>query len=358
MFGVNSEYEVCMRKLVAAILLCLFIQSGESCTIFSLYPNGQHWVGRTFDWAYGHGLVYTNKRNVTKNSLKILSTDVQSSWTSKYGSVTFNQFGREFPTGGMNEEGLMIDALELKSSIFPEADNRPSFNELQFIQYVLDNYKTVNDLEKDLAILRLSPVGSKLHYFVCDVNQCMTIEYIDGSVVTHYGNSMPISGLANNTYEEHVEYAKEFVTFGGDRPVVLDSKDSLDRFVRSNYNAKFIDQAVDPVQTLFGFLQDVGSSNNRWQLIYNQNEKTIAFRTQTQFDKQRKVDLTKIDFSCGTSTQYFDLDSETAGDVNVAFIDFDSEVNLQVIKKSVKMQRLPGALSLILSNYPAETQCN
>jgi choloylglycine hydrolase len=29
------------------------------------------------------------------------------SWISKYGSITFNQYGREFPTGGMNEKGLV-----------------------------------------------------------------------------------------------------------------------------------------------------------------------------------------------------------------------------------------------------------
>lgn len=347
-----------MRKLVAIILLCFFIQTGESCTIFSLYPNGQHWVGRTFDWAYGHGLVYTNKRNVAKTSLKLLPTDVTSTWTSKYGSVTFNQFGREFPTGGMNEAGLLIDALELKSSIFPQADTRPSFNELQFMQYVLDNYGTIEALANDLKTIRLSPVGSKLHYFVCDVNQCMTVEYIDGEVVTHSGSSLPISGIANNSYEEHVDYARDFITFGGDKPIVLDSKDSLDRFVRSNYNAKLIHESANPTQTLFDFLEDVGSTNNRWQLIYNQDEKTIDFRTQTHLDKQRKVDLKKIDFSCSTSVQYFDLDSETAGDVNLAFKDFDFEANLQVIKKSVKMQGLPAALSGRLAIYPSETQCN
>lgn len=350
--------EVCMRKFVSFLLMCFFIQSADTCTIFSVHPKNQNWIGRTFDWAYGHGLVYTNKRNVTKTSLKLLPGDVVSTWTSKYGSVSFNQFGREFPNGGMNEAGFMIDALELKSSIYPPKDSRPSFNELQFIQYALDNYSSVETLAKDLKKIRLSPVGSKLHYFACDVNQCMTIEYIDGEVVTHYGNKLLISGLANNTYEEHLDYAKDFITFGGDKPIVLETKNSLDRFVRSNYNAKFINQSVNPTQTLFEILEDVGSVNNRWQLIYNQNEKTITFRTQTQFDKQRKVSLNEIDFSCAKSSQYFDLDSETAGDVNQALVDFNYEENLQVIKKSVQMQGLPAPLALRLAVYPSETQCN
>lgn len=347
-----------MKKLSIVVLLSLFIQSAFPCTIFSLYPNNEHWVGRTFDWAYGHGLVYVNKRNVTKTSLVLLPTDVASTWTSKYGSVTFNQFGREFPTGGMNESGLMIDALELKSSNFPDADSKPSFNELQFIQYVLDNYSSVEELNTDLSNIRLSPVGSLLHYFVCDINHCMTIEFIGKKIVTHLNEELPISGLANNTYEEHVDYAKDFVTFGGSKPIVLNSKDSLDRFVRANYNAKFINVAVDPVQTLFGYLDDVGSVNNRWQIIYNQTQKSISFRTKSQLSKQRSLDLKKFDFSCSEPVMYFDLDGQEEGDINPAFLNFDFDTNLQVIKKSVRMQGLPSALSGRLAIYPAETKCN
>ena len=149
--GVYSK-EVRVQKnnfklaIITTLIIFLFIiQPVSSCTIFSLYPNNQHWIGRTFDWSYGHGLVFTNKRNVSKSGLKLLPTDISGRWISKYGSITFNQFGREFPTGGMNEAGLVVEALELKSSIFPASDTRASLNELQFIQYLLDNL-TLNNL--------------------------------------------------------------------------------------------------------------------------------------------------------------------------------------------------------------------
>jgi hypothetical protein len=186
----------------------------------------------------------------------------------------------------------------------------------------------------------------------------MAIEYINGVVVVHEGADLPISGIANNSYQEHVDYAKDFVTFGGTKPVVLDSKHSIDRFVRSNYNAKFIQTAEDKVQTLFSYLEDVGSSNNRWQIIYNQDDKVITFRTQNQLAKQRKIELTKFDFTCESPVRYFDLDGEEEGDINSVFKTFDSEANLQVIKKSVKMQRLPSVLAGILAIYPEETRCN
>lgn len=348
-----------MKKIASSIILFLFlIQTSLACTIFSLYPDNQHWVGRTFDWSYGHGMVFINKKNVIKSSLKLLPTDSTSTWKSKFGSVTFNQFGREFPNGGMNEVGLVIDALELKSSLFPTPDARPSFNELQFSQYVLDNYSSVAELKKDLEGLRVSPVGSALHYFVCDVKVCMTIEYIDGIPVIHDGTNLPISGLANHSYQTHVDYAKDFLTFGGSKSIVLDSKQSLDRFVRSNFNAKFIQYSADKIQTLFSYLEDVGTPNNRWQIIYNQDEKKIIFRTQAQLDKQRKIDLTKFDFSCESPVRYFDLDAEEEGDIYSAFKDFDSEANYQVVNKSVKMQKLPSALAGRLAVYPDETRCH
>ena len=41
------------------------------------------------------------------------------SWTSKFGNVTFNQYGKEFPTGGMNENGLVIELMWLNEARYP-----------------------------------------------------------------------------------------------------------------------------------------------------------------------------------------------------------------------------------------------
>ncbi len=358
--------EASMRKNIisqisaALVLFIFFIQTASTCTIFSLYPSNQHWVGRTFDWSYGHGLIFTNKRNVTKKGLRLLPTDVSGSWTSKYGSVTFNQFGREFPTGGMNEAGLMVDALELKTSLFQTPDTRASLNELQFMQYLLDNYSTVESIQADIENIRMSPVGSKLHYFTCDLKNCMTIEFVNGQVVTHLKENMEISSLANNTYDEHVAYAREFVTFGGTRPINFDSKESLDRFVRSSFYAKNINRipANERIQTVFDILNDVGSKNNRWQLIYNQNEKTITFRTTAKIALQRKIELKQFDFSCQSPVHYFDLDNDIAGSINTSFLKFDPVINHAIIKKSVELQGLPAPLADRLAIYPNETFCN
>ncbi|MFA6237929.1 MAG: linear amide C-N hydrolase [Bacteriovorax sp.] len=348
-----------IKKIIAAISVILFfsIQTASTCTIFSLYPNNEHWIGRTFDWDYGQGLIFTNKRNVLKNGLRLLPTDISASWVSQYGSVTFNQFGREFPTGGMNEKGLVVEALELKSAVFPPADGRPSLNELQFIQFLLDNFSSVKNVSEELRSIRLSPVGSKLHYFVCDIKKCMTIEYLNGLLVTHMGAELPVSSFANNSYEEHMNYARQFVTFGGTKPIIIDSKDSLDRFVRASYTTKYIDQYEDPANAVFSFLSDVGSRNNRWQIIYNQDKRTISFRTTAKINLKRIIEVGAFDYSCKEPVLYFDLDSDYQGHVNALFKPFDPAVNHAIIKKSVHMQNLPAPLTEKLAIFPGETMC-
>ena len=63
-----------------------------------------------------------------------------------------------FPLGGMNEKGLVVEIMWLDSSEYPKPDGKPSVNELQWIQYQLDNFATVNDVLSAAAKIRVSKV--------------------------------------------------------------------------------------------------------------------------------------------------------------------------------------------------------
>ena len=55
---------------------------------------------------------------------KAVSSGCQlAQWQSKYASVTFNQYGVELPTGGINEKGLVVEIMGLKSEAFRFAVN-------------------------------------------------------------------------------------------------------------------------------------------------------------------------------------------------------------------------------------------
>ena len=131
-----------MKKFLCVLrcfLLTAYISS--ACTTFFLNKNGQLFFGRNYDWVSGTGIVCTNLRSLQKTSLKQEDGNVMS-WVSNYGSITFNQYGKEFPTGGMNEKGLVVELMWLDATKFPEPDNRPSLNVLQWIQFQLDQNVT------------------------------------------------------------------------------------------------------------------------------------------------------------------------------------------------------------------------
>src|SRR4030095_6709679 len=127
-----------MKTFFTLISVC-FISSFNSsaCTTFLLNKNGQLVFGRNYDWVTNAGIVCTNLRGLQKTSMKE-EEGTPISWVSQYGSITFNQYGKEFPNGGMNEKGLVVEMMWLDGTKFPDPDNRSPLNVLQWIQYQLD----------------------------------------------------------------------------------------------------------------------------------------------------------------------------------------------------------------------------
>lgn len=78
-----------------------------------------------------------NPRGVAKTAF-VDKGEEPACWTSKYASVTFNQFGQEKPFGGMNEAGLVVEQMMLGETEYPAPDGRPVIELLQWIQYQLD----------------------------------------------------------------------------------------------------------------------------------------------------------------------------------------------------------------------------
>jgi len=99
-----------MLKYLSTFLLLFVYLAGNTCTTFLINYNGQLVFGRNYDWVSGNGMVCTNQRELVKTSFQNPDGNTIT-WTSKYGSITFNQFGKEFPTGGMNEMGLVVELM-------------------------------------------------------------------------------------------------------------------------------------------------------------------------------------------------------------------------------------------------------
>ena len=162
--------------------------------------------GKNYDWMIGDGMVFVNKRGVSK----ISSEEVNPArWVSKYGSVTFNQYGWESPSGGMNEEGLVIELMWLDDTQYPAPDERPAVDVLEWIQYNLDTAASTEHVIRNSETIRISS-AVKLHYLVNDrFGNSATIEFLDGKLVAHTGEKLPYATLANDTYTRSLEHSKK-----------------------------------------------------------------------------------------------------------------------------------------------------
>jgi len=337
------------------------ITGGFSCTTFCLQKSDQIIYGRNFDFMIGHGHVLTNKSNVTKKAL-VDPSEKQLQWTSKYGSLTFNQFGREFPFGGMNEVGLVVEQLWLDQTKYPKPDNRYGLSVLQWIQFQLDNAENVDEvISSDAKIRILDSSGVNLHFFITDrQGESASIEFINGVMKCYRGDTLPHPVLTNNLYNESVAYAENPDNWTKRDNLKSFTSSSLQRFHRA---AQMIEQ-VSQNQELnniisqgFNILEKVSQQDyTQWSIVYDISNLEVYFKTLNS-PAVRKVEFSDHDFSSSSPCMYLNL-----SDKGNSFMEYRSEENLSLIKKvfnSLDMfQSIPEKTIRITAQYPETTKIN
>ncbi len=126
----NHRYPLLVAALVLFLILMLSATGPSwACSSFMLH-KGEILV-------FGHnlnegdigvpGMLFINKRGVFKTGRtwsELINKDGANpsslDWISRYGSVTVNCFGRDFPDGGINEAGLFIWEMNEE----PKSDSR------------------------------------------------------------------------------------------------------------------------------------------------------------------------------------------------------------------------------------------
>ena len=87
-------------------------------------------------------MVLVNPRGVAKTSVLERSP---ASWVARYGSVAFNQYGKDSPAGGVNEKGLVVEVMDLDETRYPPPDSRPAVGPLEWVQHLLDTSASVDE---------------------------------------------------------------------------------------------------------------------------------------------------------------------------------------------------------------------
>lgn len=333
-----------MKKKSVHILIFLlfltFFYSGpllDGCTTFCLKDGKNLVFGRNYDWMIGTGLVIVNKRNLIKRA-DVDPPEKPVEWVSKYGSITFNQYGKEYPTGGMNEAGLVVEQMMLPKTRYSSSDDRLAIRELAWIQYQLDNFSSVSEVVESDSNLRIVVDSIPLHFLISDRSgQVASIEFIDGKTVFHTADDLPVEVLANSTYDESLEYLRKHKDFGGTKEIPS-SISSLSRFVRAAYMVRqYSDsQAENIVDYAFDILESVSQKKGtKWSIVYDIKNLTIHFKTY-DMPRIKTVNLKDFDFSCQTPSRVIDIDADKSGDVSSYFVEYSTEINRKLIGESFK----------------------
>jgi choloylglycine hydrolase len=146
-------------------------------------------------------------------------------WTSRYGVAAMIGFDGG-ATDGLNEKGLAAHVLVLGVSQHEPKDGRTELADALWVQYVLENFATVQEVvdahntgefrvvgawSADLGFAR--PLG--LHLAVEDANGDSAIfEYVGGKLVIHHGSQFRV--MTNDPpLDEMLARMKKYKEFGG-----------------------------------------------------------------------------------------------------------------------------------------------
>lgn len=308
-----------MIKPFLSSLLFLYSLFGFSCTTFVIHHGDELVFGRNLDWSSDNGILVVNQRNQSKTAI-VFPPDKPVTWVSKYGSVSFNQFGKEFPFGGMNEKGLVVEIM-VAPATYPKTDSRPALNELQWIQYQLDNAATVEEVIANDKLIRLRKVSQDLHFLIADKTGAVAvIEFQKGKMVVYKGEDLPFPVLENDRYETSLKKRQKGI------------KSRFNTAAKGvvEYSKKRGKSIID---YSFGILDEV-ALNGSWSIVYDIKESKIHFKTSSH-RSLRELDMTQLEYECKPKCLVYDLQDAHSGSINSKLEGLTKELNTRKMKDAM-----------------------
>jgi choloylglycine hydrolase len=341
---------------VLAAALALLASDANACTTVCFTNHSGPVVAYNYDFHSGDGLVLVNARGLAKTSVV---DGKPHAWTSRFGSLTFNQFGRDHPMTGMNERGLVVAQMWLDEATYPAADGRPEVAVLEWIQLQLDTAATVADVLHTARAVRIRS-RIPLHYLAADRGgNVAVIEFLNGELHVRTGAELPVPVLTNSTYADSLANLRRYRGFGGEAEPPPGRR-SLDRFVRAA-GGRSASVDGDPVARAFATLDSTRQEGwTRWSIVYELAGLRAHFRTETH-PVIRQIDLATFTFDCSQPVRMLDIEARLEGDLRGRFTTYSTLANLDLIRRSFRqtpfLAQVPEVRMEVLARHPDSARC-
>ncbi|PJD92467.1 MAG: hypothetical protein CK424_05905 [Legionella sp.] len=306
--------------------LCVITSPADACSRLTYTGADQMVVaGRTMDWVEDlHTDLWVFPAGTQRSEGNLPN---HLAWTSKYGSVIASGYDMG-TTDGMNSEGLVANLLYLSSTDYGKPQpNRQSLSILNWAQYVLDNYATVDEVVKEYGqdkfnmIAPVLPNGAypTVHLAITDRSGDNAIfEYINGALQVHHSKNYTV--MTNEPiYDKQLALNDYWQTLQG--KFLPGTGEPQDRFVRASYYVNNAPQTADAKQaiaTVFSIIRNVsvpmqeGFSNRPniaatlWRSVADTKNRVYYFEN-TDRPNVFWVDLHKLDLNKGASIKKLSL---------------------------------------------------
>ena len=314
----------------------------RSCSTFVLERGAALLVGHNLDeYVAVPGLIVANARGLAKENVTfadILSASRTGSvprlkWVSRFGSVTYNVFGREFPDGGLNEAGLYVGEMTLAETVWPANSTAALLNHNQWIQYLLDNFATVDEALASLD--RALPEGNcKWHFLLADrKGGAAVIEFIKGEPVVYAAKNLPYKILCNDPYDAELKDLANYEGFGGAKKPAPQYEREDPRFRWAAVKLRDYRETQPAAKYAFAVLDRLNMGNRKWAVVCDLAQGRLYVRTSLA-PKVRWIDLAALDFACAKPVRALDIHQDLEGDLAGHFAPLTAAWNQEAIEKA------------------------
>jgi choloylglycine hydrolase len=188
------------------------------------------------------------------------------------------------------------------------------------MQYILDTCATIEDVIAADTLVRIDHTVD--HYLVADRSgNAAVIELLDGEMLIHTGDDLPVKALTNTRYQSAVNTWFAYTGNCGRLP------DSEHRFcLVADRVAEFHSTTSGEARTAaFATLDQVAGGSRPWNIVFDTEHLRAYFRTDA-YPEIRYVDLQQLDLRCQKPALMLDIHEPLAGDLSNHLFDLSAEL--------------------------------